>query len=133
MQAGCQGWFVDPQLVGGLGQVVRPRERLTEVAQADQLPGHSLVDRGFLAGREDRVGGHGAAADVLDFVGDGAAPLSLQQAPVEGDGEGVEVGDSHERVREFRPDQIPGSESSEGTPGVVRRVHPRSMAGDTDS
>jgi hypothetical protein len=78
---------------------MRPREGLTEFADVDQLASNRLIDGGLLAGGQDRLCRHRAAADVLHLVGDRAAALGLQQAAVHGDRERVEVGHAHERVR----------------------------------
>ena len=109
---------------------MRPRQGLAELADVDQSAGYGLVDGGFLAGCQDRLCGHWAAVDVFDLVGDGAASLGLQQAAVHGHGKSVEVGDAHERVREARPDQIPGCEGSECPPWMMHAII---VAGSTDS
>lgn len=96
VEAGFEGGQVDPQLGGGLLHVRRPGEGLTEPLEADQLAGDGRVDLFLFAGGEDRVGGDGAAADVFDLVGDGAAPFGLQEPTVEGDRLVVEVGDADE-------------------------------------
>ena len=96
VEPGLQGCPVDPELCGSLVEVHRPGERFAEGVEVDQAAGHGCVDLGLFTCREDGVVGDGAAADVFDFVGDGAPPFGLQQSAVDGDRLVVKVGQPYQ-------------------------------------
>lgn len=56
-----------------------------EAGEADELASDRPVDRRLPARREDRVGGHRPASDVLDLMSDRAASLGLEQSIIERD------------------------------------------------
>ena len=68
-------------------------------AERDQPTRHHLVDRGLLAGGEDRIRRQRTAGHVLELVSEGAAPLSLQEALVEDDDARAVTGDAGQVCR----------------------------------
>ena len=99
VEPGLQGWSIHPELCGRFVEVRCPRERFAEGVEVDQTSRHGCVDLVLFACREHWVVGDGAAADVFDFVGDGAAPFGLQEPAVDGDGLVVEVGEPYQIER----------------------------------
>ncbi len=99
VEPGLQGWSVHPELCGRFVEVRCPGERFAEGVEVDQTSRYGGVNLGLFTCRKYWVVGDGAAADVFDFVGDGAAPFGLQESAVDGDGLVVEVGEPYQIER----------------------------------